>query len=338
MFLRNTPYACLFNNESGAYAVFYRLDTDRFIWIFPSSGGNVTVALLDIPECEKEIKNWGYVTEPPMGKAPRCTDAQPFTPKVLSLRHFGAFTMLISKNKSKYEFLFKNSMDIYKDILSPAWELPKRAVKNGASAVLRIDYKTCTYDSLNSAIPGGSFTYRCEKQDFHVSAPDAGLDGELTFQFRECFYPYIAFIENPMGFIRRFPYSSLFDKTSGDYALCAAGGKNLYDVWLFLKKDGRVLSSTLATPEAKAEAAKREYIVIPPGPDNIKIPPGKSYVPKVISFEMFVPFLKFIDTQKNNYESLYNYIAEKYKGSVSLPDRTPAVSNSDELLFAAPRE
>jgi hypothetical protein len=54
-FLRNTPYACLFNNESGVYAVFYRLDTDRFIFISLSPGGNVAVALLDIPECEKEM-------------------------------------------------------------------------------------------------------------------------------------------------------------------------------------------------------------------------------------------------------------------------------------------
>ena len=62
-FLRNTPYACLFNNESGVYAVFYRLDADQFIFISLGPGGNVAVSRLDIPECEKEIKkgdsrNW----------------------------------------------------------------------------------------------------------------------------------------------------------------------------------------------------------------------------------------------------------------------------------------
>jgi hypothetical protein len=54
----------------------------------------------------------------------------PFVPQVVSVEGFGAFLLFLTNNKGRYEFLFKNSMDRYRDIVAPIWEAPNRGTDN----------------------------------------------------------------------------------------------------------------------------------------------------------------------------------------------------------------
>lgn len=200
--------------------------------------------------------------------------------------------------------------------------------------MLRIDYKACAYESFNPAIKGGNFTYAYEAPDVRVAAPvSEALNKELAFQFRECLPLYVAFVENPFGFL--YYHSSLFDKQSGEYALYTmAGAKGI--VWHFLKPNGQVFSALLGVQESERKTRKWQYVVEPPDARNIEASESRPYRPKVVSFELFQSFYKFIKLHGKRYDSLFKDAAKKYKDIVSLPpQRTPSCEKA-ELLFFAP--
>jgi hypothetical protein len=338
-FLRLTPYTCLFDRQSGAYALLWAVSKTRLFWLVLKPSGQVFISCATFDEAEKEVKKWTFVTKPPGSAAtPVPTDSSPFMPEAVSLEAFGAFLLFFEKQKGRYEFLFKNSMDMYGGMVTPLHEMPdrERALRNEASPLLRIDYTACAYEPFESAMPGGNFTRADDSSGFRVTAPvSEEWNSELEFQFRECISHYFAFVENPLGFLRYRAYSSLFDKQSGGYALFTAEGKKGM-VWHFLKHNGQVFSSLLNMPESEKEAGKLQYVVEMPDERNIEVTESKPYRPKLYSFELFQSFYKFINLHKKHYDSLFNAAAKKYKDIVSLPPRrTPVPRDTDKLLFYA---
>jgi hypothetical protein len=339
-FLRVQLHTCLADRQSGSsYAIFIRRDADRFWWIVLKPRGQVFVAQLDIPASEREIKNWTYITELPMGKIPPATEAAPFRPKALSAEAYAAFLQFLTDHKGHYEFLYKNSMDRYKNLIMRQSNAPKRAEINGVPVVLRVDYQTNAYEGLDPAVPGGNFTYSDDPPGFRVAAAAAELNGELTFQFSECIYPYFTFIENPSGFLRLFAYSCLFDRQSGGYALFVPEDKKGMMIWHYLKPDGRVFNSMLTKQESLREAAKWDYVVVPPDADNSKVSAGQPYRPKLSALEPFQAFYKFIEMHKKHYNSLFTSASKKYKNIIALPrERTPVPAAGESLQFYLPEE
>jgi hypothetical protein len=294
---------------------------------------------VSVDEAEREVKKWVFITKPPKAATvPVPTDGSPFMPHAVSVEAFAAFLLFLTKQKGRYEFLYKNSMERYKDIVVSIQEIPnrERAFRNEEAPLLSIDYQTCAYESFDPAIPGGNFTYAYESPDCRVAAPvSEALNKELAFQFHECLPHYIAFNENPFGFLCCHAYCSLFDRQSGGYALFTLEGKK-GAIWHFLKPNGRVFSALLNHQENEKEAKKWQYIVALPDERNIEVNESKPYRPKVISFELFQSFYRFINLHKKQYDSLYHGAAKKYKDIVSLPPRTPAAQDMDKLEFYFP--
>jgi hypothetical protein len=336
-FLRVTPYFCLFDKQSGSYATLWSAGNERLFWLTLKPTGQALMSCVAVDEAEREVKKWAFITKPPeSAAAANYTDGNPFMPQAVSFEAFGAFLLFLTRQKGRYEFLFKNSMDRYRDVVTPINEVPnpERALRNEASPLLRIDYKTCVYESLDPAIPGGNFTYAYESPDFRVAAPVAEeLNKELAFQFRECLPHYFTFIENPFGFLRYHAYSSLFDKKSDGYALFTQEGK-IGKLWHFLKPNGQVFSAFLNVRESEKEAEKWQYVVELPDERNIEVAESKPYRPNINSLELFSAFYKFMKLHEKHYNSLFKATAEQYKALVSLPSqRTPVPRDTDSLEF-----
>jgi hypothetical protein len=301
------------------------------------------MSCVTVDEVEKEAKKRAIITKPPNGATtPVPTDGSPFVPHVISVELFRAFLLFLTMQKGRYEFLYRNSMDRYRDIVTSIDEMPnrERALRNEDAPLLSIDYQTCAYESFDPAIiPGGNFSYAYESPDFRVAASvSEALNKELTFQFGECLPHYFVFIENPFSFLYYHAYCSLFDKQSGGYALFTQEGKKGI-IWHFLKPDGRVFSSLLSVLESEKEEKKWQYIVTLPDERNIEVNESKPYRPKVISFELFQSFYGFIKRHEKQYDSLYTATAKKYKDIVSLPPhRTPVTYGTDKLQFYFPNE
>jgi hypothetical protein len=336
-FLRLTLYTCLFDGQSGAYALLWAVSNDYLFWLTLKPSGQVFMSCLTFGEADKEIKKWTFITKPPKGAAaPVPTDSRPFMPEAVSVEAFGAFLLFFTKQKGRYESLFKNLMELYRGIVTPLHEMPnrERALRKEATPLLKIDYAACAYETFESAVPGGNFTYSGEPPGFRVTAPvSEEWNKELEFQFRECIPHYFAFIENPLGFLRYHAYSCLFDKQSGGYALFTIEGKKGM-VWHFLKPDGQVFSSLLNVRESEKEAEKWQYVVDLPDERNIEVTESKPYRPKLHSLALFQSFYKFMNPRKNHYDSLFNAAAKKYKDIVSLPPhRTPVPHGTDKMSF-----
>jgi hypothetical protein len=108
-FIKKTTPRCLFDPQSGQYALLIKSGKAGFIWLMLKPDGQTLAAEFSVSETKKEAERWTFITEKPKNFNKQEGDA-----KTVSTAAVRAFNNFIVRNQKQYSFFYKNAQIKYK--------------------------------------------------------------------------------------------------------------------------------------------------------------------------------------------------------------------------------
>jgi hypothetical protein len=112
-FLKKTTPHCLFDPQSGQYALVIKSSKAGFIWLMLKPDGQTLAAEFSVSETEKKAEQWTFITEKPknFGKQERGV-------QTVSTAAVRAFNNFLVRNQKQYSSFYKNAQIKYKYLAS----------------------------------------------------------------------------------------------------------------------------------------------------------------------------------------------------------------------------
>jgi hypothetical protein len=123
-FLHDVRHTLLWDERGGGYAAAVKHGGDgpegrMFVWLRLKPDGYVFVSLLSVSETSEESKKWHIIRAPSGVAGEMFLSRNPNSREALA-----AFPAFLAKHKGMYDYLYVNSLGIYRDIVSPPPRLP----------------------------------------------------------------------------------------------------------------------------------------------------------------------------------------------------------------------